>query len=220
MLRRTLPVLATIAAAVALLPGAASATPPKATVDSYHGAGFGAMFDGQLDDGRHVNGGIHGYRNDYSEGLQVGLGMYITPESGCDLSALCAEGSGWIWVPLTRGQYDFDRNLTQVDVPETTVTLTRYVPGATMFDPGTMVEVPVQVSLHFQGVGPVSRRADHSTTCFGDGDLVCQHVEVGATRQALVTVTIGDGEGTITGQLDIGNYVDAAAPTFEYPGGN
>jgi hypothetical protein len=220
MLRRALSVFATTAAAVTILPGTASATPDHAPVDSWHGAGFGASTEVQLEDGRRVNGGIHGYRNDFSEGQQVALGLYITPDSDCGPSALCDEGTGWISVPLTRDQYDFDRNLTQVDIPEMSVTLTRYVPGATMFDPGRMVETPVRISLHFEGIGPVSRRADHSNTCFGDGDLVCQHVDVGATRQAVATVSIDDAHGTAPGQMDIGTYVDAAAPKFKDPGFN
>lgn len=220
MLRRALSVFATAAAAVTLLPGTASATPPQAAVDSYHGTGFGAHFVGQLEDGRQVNAGIGGYRNDYSEGLQVGLGMYISPKEGCYASPQCEEGTGWISVPLTRDQYDFDRNLKQVDVPEMTVTLTRTQPGATPWDPWVTIEKQVTISLHFEGIGPVNRRADHSTTCFGDGELVCQHVDVGAWRQALATVSIDDIEGTAPGQLDVGTYVDAAVPKYRDGSGN
>ena len=220
MLRRALPVLATAVAIVALLPGTASATPARAPVDSWNGAGFGAMTEVQLDDGRLVNAGIYGYRNDYSEGLQVSMGMYITPASGCYPSAPCEQGTGWISVPLTRDQYDFDRNLTQVDVPRITVPLSRTQAGGNALEPTVTIQEQVEVSLHFEGIGPVTRRADHSTTCFGDGELVCQHVDVGATRQALATVAVGDFDETAPGQLDISTHVDAAAPKYWDASGN
>ena len=52
MLRRSLPVAAVTAAAFALVPGSASATPAQAAVEHYFSSGYYATADFTLPDGR------------------------------------------------------------------------------------------------------------------------------------------------------------------------
>ena len=216
MLRRSLAV-ALAAAAFALVPGAASATPEHAPVDTYTGSSYSAHAEFLLDDGRRVSASISQYRNDVSDEWQPSLNLWI---SRYCYPVSCDAGTGYASMPLSADQVDFDRGLREFALPEMTVALQRGGWDAVL-QRWTTTEEDVSVSLVFTGTGPVNRWADHGKLC-GDGERECESIRTYANRDADVTVTLAGVQHTATapGAMWYSHSVDAAVPDFEYPSGN
>jgi hypothetical protein len=212
MLSRVLPV-AVAAAALALIPSTASATPEPAPVENIFAAGYNANVEVLLPDGRHASAWIGEYRGASQYGWERELSLRVWSEYPCYGTWTCRSGEASALVTLTDEQVDFSRDLGEASATDVDVTLRSWT-----WDPTTghytSTEEPVTVSLLFTGIGDVNRSTDRGDLC-GDGGRECQSIRMGADREAIGTVTLDEHIASGPGSLSYVQGVDAAAPKFE-----
>jgi hypothetical protein len=218
VLRRALAV-AFAAASLALVPGAASATPAHAPVDTfvipqYHAVSSTAL----LPDGRTLYVSLTEDRRRTDVVATLNVGTYR------EVSFPCPEGwagpcsyqtdnqSGF--VELTADQYDVDRSLGGAWVTEVLVPFVSYDYSSGF--PPKVVEENRLVSVVFTGTGEVSRGAEHGGECLLDPG--CQAISVDSSRAVLAEISY---EGELfggAGNLYRGHAVYAASPKYDYSG--
>jgi len=211
MLRRSLPVIATAAAAFALAPGVASATPAPAPVENLFGGGYSASASVVMPGGQHADVWLgqfagHGQYDDQQE-----LFVSLWSEHVCYETITCRQDEGQASVSFTGEQVHFSRSLSGVSLLELDVTFRAFT-----YDPATgfsSVERPATIGVVFTGTGDIDRTATHQKMC-GDGGRECESIRVDATREAEVTATVDGQTGTGTGSLSYMKSLDVAAPKY------
>jgi hypothetical protein len=214
VLRRSLPIASVAAAAVALLPGTASAVPGGAPVDNTFSASYSANAELVLPDGRHASVWLGEHRGASQAGWRGQLNLTVWSEYTCWEIYTCQEGYASGYAELTDEQVTFGRSLATASATDVPITL-----GTSSWDPETgefrTSQETVTVSVLFTATGAVERSASHGKVC-GDGERECQSVRLYVNREATATVTLGDQAGVGGGSMSYAQGVDAAAPPFQY----
>jgi hypothetical protein len=219
VLRRALAV-AFAAASLALIPGAASATPAHAPVDTfvipqYHAVSSTAL----LPDGRTLYVSLTEDRRRTDVVATLNVGTYREVSFPCPewmqpgpCSYQTDNQSGF--VELTADQYDIDRSLGGAWVSEVLVPFVSY-DYSSGFPPKVLEENRL-VSVVFTGTGKVSRGAEHGGECLLDPG--CQAISVDSSRAVLAEISYEGELLSGAGHLYRGHAVYAASPKYDYSG--
>ena len=201
MLRRTLPVLAAAAAAVALLPGSAAAVPVSGAAN---GTSESLQAHLQLTvAGQPGHAGLVLNREPGGE-RRASLSLTLPPRPCAE--QFCSQSPRSGWAEVSDEQITFARDLGSAAVDDVLITLSSFGYGGQ--GPTSTVET-LTVSLTVTAIGAMSTDVEHGDRC-GEG-WPCQGTHVMSSRPATASLT---GTGGVTasgeGQLWRGRSISAA----------
>lgn len=215
MLRRSLPVAATAAAAFVLVPGAASAAPDQPPPENTFWADYGVYGQVALPDGRQAQFALGEHRGASKDGWTASLSLTTWTDRDCGWWQ-CQDDMMSGHVELDADDVHFSRNLTEAWVADVPVTLQSWTwswpEGATLAG-----EEEVLVSVHFTGSGPVSRSVHHGDMC-SDGQTACQAMHLQSTREAVGSVTVGDQVASTSASIQYMQIAETAPKSVEGDG--
>ncbi|MGY1650887.1 hypothetical protein [Geodermatophilus sp. SYSU D01119] len=200
MLRRLLSATL-LTAAVAAVPGAASAAPADPPVTAGRSTSYAASATLPLGDGRTADVYLGQFRASATDDWSSYLSVYVRSE--CTGFA-CGSGMATGYADLG-GEAVIDERLAGASVSDVPLTLSSWSSGPDGFH---TTEQQVTVSLAFTGTGAVARDVYHGEQC-GDGSSPCLNsLRRDASRTADVGLELGDVTATGAGTISRGSSVD------------
>jgi hypothetical protein len=233
MPRRSLSVVAAAAAAIAFIPGTASAAPADAPVVRYFASSYSGTADFVLPDGRPASATLSKFRSASNDEWRGSLGLDIT--TPCSTSTSCYPSTGFGRAEVPGDQITFDRSLRTASVEDVTITVVtagfggpglppRLPGGGTVTPPAYDVSSPpgswipptptletFVVSLTFTGTGELTHEVTHDYGQCGDGSSDCQRLRTYDARASSAVLTLEDGKAeSASGLLTLGTGHDVA----------
>jgi len=134
MPRRSLSVAAAAAAALAFVPGTASAAPADAPVVRYFASSYEATADFVLPDGRPASASLSKFRGASTDEWQGSLRLDVT--TPCSTSPACSPSTGFGSTEVAGDQITFDRSLHTASVEDVTISVVTAGFGGPGLPPG------------------------------------------------------------------------------------
>jgi hypothetical protein len=119
MLRRSLSVVAAAAAAIAFVPGTASAAPADKPVVRYFASSYDGTAEFVLPDGRTATASLSKFRGASTDPWRGSLNLNIS--TPCSTSTSCLASTGFGSTELTGDQITFDRSLRTASVDDVSI---------------------------------------------------------------------------------------------------